>query len=240
MKMPKFTTVKIQAAHGCVTSKWAKQRNCAMLLLITLSFMLITNLQTSAVENTQTVQKELRAVKTEHPPIIDGVLDDACWQEAPQATGFTDERTERPAKNQSVGRVVYTDTAIYVGLHLYDDMTDKIVARQTKDQTRIRGEDWVSFSLDPFHTHQFSDRNFFIVNPLGTKYAHLATGRAEKSEWIGLWKTAAQIVEDGWIVEMEIPWQMLDYPDTTKPVRMGINVDRFQHRESVNLASRRH
>ena len=59
-------------------------------------------------------------------------------------------------------------------------MPDKIVARQVKDQTQISGEDWVSFSLDPFHTHQFSDRNFFIVNPLGTKYAHLATGRAEK------------------------------------------------------------
>ena len=84
-------------------------------------------------------------------------------------------------------------------------------------------------SLDPFHTHQFSDRNFFMVNALGTKFAHLATGRAEKSEWIGLWRVAAQIVEDGWIVEMEIPWQMLDYPDTTKPIRMGINIDRFRH-----------
>ena len=143
---------------------------------------------------------------------------------------FPDERTGKQAKNQSIVWLFYTETAIYVGLHLYDDMPEKIVARQKKNQTRIRGEDWVSFSLDPFHTHQFSDRNFFIVNPLGTKYAHLATGRAEKSEWIGLWKTAAQIVEDGWIVEMEIPWQMLDYPDTTKPVRMGINVDRFQQR----------
>ena len=194
------------------------------ILILTISF------QSSVAASDTTVKKELTALKTEHPPTIDGVLDDACWQDAPQATGFTDERTEKPAKNQSVGRLVYTDTAIYVGLHLYDDMPDKIVARQTKDQTRIRGEDWVSFSLDPFHTHQFSDRNFFIVNPIGTKYAHLATGRAEKSEWIGLWKTAAQIVEDGWIVEMEIPWQMLDYPDTIKPVRMGINVDRFQQR----------
>ena len=205
-------------------------KNYAIVLLITLSFMLITNGQTWAEENIQTVKKELPALKVEQPPTIDGVLNDACWQDAPQAIGFTDERTEKPAKNQSVGRLVYTDTAIYVGLHLYDDMPDKIVARQTKDQTRIRGEDWVSFSLDPFHTHQFSDRNFFIVNPLGTKYAHLATGRAEKSEWIGLWKTAAQIVENSWIVEMEIPWQMLDYPDTDKPIRMGINIDRLQQR----------
>ena len=135
-----------------------------IVIRLTVLFMLITNLQTLAQENTQTVLKELPAIKTEQPPTVDGVLDDVCWQDAPKATGFTDERTEKPAKNQSVGRVVYTDTAIYVGLHLYDDMPDKIVARQTKDQTRIRGGDWVSFSLDPFHTHQFPDRNSFIVN----------------------------------------------------------------------------
>ena len=198
--------------------------------ILPIIFMLTIAFYTRAAQSTETVEKELTARKIEHPPTIDGVLDDTCWQDAPQATGFTDERTEKPAKNQSIGRLVYTDTVIYVGLHLYDDMPDKIVARQTKDQTRIRGEDWVSFSLDPFHTHQFSDRNFFVVNPLGTKYTHLATGRAEKSEWIGLWKAAARIVEDGWIVEMEIPWQMLDYPDTTKPVRMGINFDREQQR----------
>ena len=206
------------------------KKNYAVVLCFALSFTLITSLQTWAAENIKTKKKELPAIKTEQPPTIDGVLDDACWQNAPQAVGFTDERTEKPAKNQSIGHLVYTDNAIYVGLHLYDDMPDKIVARQTKDQTRIRGEDSVSFSLDPFHTHQFSDRNFFIVNPIGTKYAHLATGRAEKSEWIGLWKTAAQIVDDGWIVEMEIPWQMLDYPDTKEPIRMGINIDRLQQR----------
>ena len=206
------------------------QTNYAIVFSITLSLFLIANGQNVAAQNTQTVKKELPAIKTEQPPTIDGILNDACWQNAPQAIGFTDQRTEKPAKNQSVGRLVYTDKAIYIGLHLFDDMPDKIVARQTKDQTGLGGDDWVSFSLDPFHTHQFSDRNFFMVNPLGTKFAHLATGRAAKSEWIGLWKAAAQIVEDGWVVEMQIPWQILDYPDTTEPVRMGINLDRFQQR----------
>jgi hypothetical protein len=206
------------------------QKTDAIVLFITLSLILVVNGQILEAQNTQTVKKELPAIKTEQPPTIDGILNDACWQNAPQAIGFTDQRTEKPAKNQSVGRVVYTDEAIYVGLHLYDDIPDKIVARQTKDQTGIGGEDWVSFTIDPFHTHQYSDRNFFIVNPLGTKFAHLATGRAAKSEWIGLWKAAAQIVQDGWVVEMEIPWQILDYPNTTEPVRMGINLDREQQR----------
>ena len=230
MKKSKYTTAKTDVADQSTTSKHTKQKTYAIIILTISSFSLFANLQTWAAENIQTVEKELPALKTDQPPVIDGVLDDACWQDAPRTVGFTDERTEKPAKNQSIGRLVYTDTAIYVGLHLYDDMPDKIVARQTKDQTRFSGEDWVSFSLDPFHTHQFADRNFFMANPLGTKFAYLATGRTEKSEWIGLWNIASQITEDGWVVEMEIPWQMLDYPDTTKPIRMGINVDRFQQR----------
>ena len=94
----------------------------AIRLFITLSLILIINGQTRADENTQTVKKELPAVKTDSPPTIDGTLNDACWQDAPKAVGFTDQRTEKPAKNQSIGRVVYTDEAIYVGIHLYDDM----------------------------------------------------------------------------------------------------------------------
>ena len=230
MKSPKFTRAENYATPGRATNKRTKQKIYPTVLLIALSFMLLTNGQTWADENIQTVKKELPALKTEHPPTIDGVLNDACWQDAPQATGFIDERTGKLSKSQSIGRLVYTDKAIYLGVYLYDEMPDKIVARQTKDQTRFQGEDWMSFSLDPFHTHQFSDRNFFMANALGTKFAHLATGRAEKSEWIGLWKAAAQIVDDGWIVEMEIPWQMLDYPDTKEPIRMGINIDRGQQR----------
>lgn len=206
------------------------QKTNAIVLLITLSLILVVNGQNVAAQNTQTVKKELTAIKTEQSPTIDGILNDECWKDISSAIGFTDQRTEQPAKNQTIGKIVYTENSIFVGLHLYDDKPNQIVARQEKDQTRISGEDWVSFTIDPYHTHQFSDRNFFVVNPLGTKFAHLATGRAEKSEWIGLWKAAAQIVEDGWIVEMEIPWHILDYPETEKPIRMGINLDRFQQR----------
>ena len=150
MRSSKFTTAENYVVHRGATNRRTKQKTYPILLLIALSFTLITNLNTWAAENIQTVKKELRAVKTEQPPTVDGVLDDACWQDAPQATGFIDERTGELSKSQSVGRLVYTDKAIYLGVYLYDDMPDKIVARQTKDQTRFQGEDWMSFSLDPF------------------------------------------------------------------------------------------
>ena len=89
MKTSKFTTTKARVAHKCVINEEIKQKNCAIVLLITLSFTLITSLQTSVAENIRTVQKDLPAVKTDQPPTLDGVLDEVCWQEAPQAIGFT-------------------------------------------------------------------------------------------------------------------------------------------------------
>ena len=178
-----------------------------------------------------TIQREMLAVKVENPPSIDGVLDDMCWKVAPQADGFRHVRSENPVEDDSVVKLVYTDEAIYVAWHLYDSQPDKIVAHQKNDHARFgMTEDWVSFSIDPFHTHRFSNRTYFMANPLGKKYVRSSARDANKIEWMEQWNVAANIAEDGWIVEMEIPWQMLDYPDTTEPIQMGINFDRGQAR----------
>lgn len=189
-------------------------------------------LKAQAEPSRDTIQREILAVKVENPPTIDATLDDACWKIAPQADNFTHVRTGNPVEDNSKVKLVYTNEAIYVGWYLYDSRPDKTVARQTQDHARFgkTTEDWVSFSIDPFHTHRFSDRTFFMANPLGKKYAHSPARDSNKTEWMEQWNVAANIVEDGWVVEMEIPWQMLDYPDTTEPIRMGINFDRGQAR----------
>ena len=182
--------------------------------------------------NRDTIQREILAVKVENPPTIDATLDDACWKIAPQADNFTHVRTGNPVEDDSKVKLVYTDKAIYVAWHLNDSQPDKIVTRQTQDHVRFgkATEDWVSLSIDPFHTHRFSNRTFFMANPLGKKYVHSPALDSNETEWMEQWNVAANIVEDGWVVEMEIPWQMLDYPDTTEPIRMGINFDRGQTR----------
>ena len=179
------------------------------------------------------VQREILAVKIGNPPTIDGTLDDACWKIAPQADNFTHVSTGNPVKDDSEVKLVYTEEFIYVAWHLNDSQPDKIVARQTRDHIRFNmTEDWVSFSIDPFHTHRFSNRTFFMTNPLGKKYVRSHGQNSSEIDWMEQWNVAANIVEDGWVVEMEIPWQMLDYPDTTEPIRMGVNFDRGQTRTS--------
>ena len=64
-------------------------------LLITIALILATGFQPVVISSDTTIKKELPAVKTDQRPTIDGVLDDVCWQDAPQAINFTDERTEK-------------------------------------------------------------------------------------------------------------------------------------------------
>ena len=179
--------------------------------------------------------KELPAVKVDVPPVIDGELSDAAWQNAPQGTDFTDRNAGgAPAEDQSTIMMIYTDEAIYFAGYFFDSELDGIVARQVEDQIRPFAEDWISFTIDPFHTHQFRDRTFFMVNPIGSKFVSHPPPVADWAEISNMWKAAARIVDDGWIVEMEIPWEMLNYPETTQPIDIGINVDRGHHRTGAN------
>lgn len=140
-----------------------------LLFLNTILALLLT--RAGCEPDTQQIAKQLPAIKVDSPPIIDGKLNDVPWKEAPRGTDFTDRNAGgAPAKDQSLIMLVYTDEAIYIAWPLYDDQPDQIVALETQDQIRPWNEDWVSFTIDPFHTHQFRDRTFFMANPLGSKY----------------------------------------------------------------------
>ena len=190
-------------------------------------------LRMQAVSTRRTGQRELLAVKVNYPPTIDGILDDACWKIAPQANEFTHGYYEDPVADDSVVKVVYTRQAIYVGWCLYDSQPAKVVARQTRSQ-EMWGitEDWVSFDIDPFHTHQRSDIICFMANPFGVTHVLIPGRYVDRTDHkrMDRWNVAAKIVENGWVVEMEIPWEILDCPETTEPVWMGINFQRVQAR----------
>ena len=189
----------------------------------------------AALARRQQSAKKLPAVKIEVAPVIDGKLNEMAWQNAPQGTDFTDRRARgAPAEDQSVVMMGYTDEAIYVALYLFDSEPGSIVARQVEDQIRPFDEDWISFTIDPLHTHQFGDRVFFMVNPLGSKFVSHPPPFTGPAEIPKMWKAAASIVDNGWIVEMEIPWEMLNYPETAEPIDIGINFDRGHARTGAN------
>ena len=60
--------------------------------------------------------KSLRGHRTEAAPRIDGVLDESAWAEADTAVGFSNfDQPDVMAGDQTIGRVLFDDEAIYVG-----------------------------------------------------------------------------------------------------------------------------
>ncbi len=188
----------------------------------------------SSAVGSETEGKSLQALKTSQPPRIDGDLNDPCWRNAPKATGFVDKLLDTPPEDQTVAYILYDDENIYVAFYCYDSKPEEIVARETKRDGNFRNDDYVSFSINPFGSHRHSDRSFFLVNAIGTQFSRIAGGRATKTEWKGDWKAAVKRVEDGWTAEMMIPFAILDYPSTGKPITIEINFDRMQQRTGVN------
>jgi len=177
--------------------------------------------------------KTMNAVRTSQHPKIDGKLDDPCWQEAPKATDFADKLFDKVVKDQTIAYLVYDDTNVYVAFYCFDSQPDKIIARETKRDGNLWSDDYVIFAIDPFHEHKFDDRSYFMVNAIGTQLSGIAGGRASKTEWKGDWKTAVSRTPDGWIVEMAIPFSIINYPSTDKPVTIGVNFERKQQNTGV-------
>ncbi len=177
-------------------------------------------------------QRELLGVKIDTPPKLDGILDDICWKIAPQADGFTHSYYNSPVEDASVVKLVYTTEAIYLGWEVSEPQPDKIIARQTPEPERMWGikEDWVSLDIDLFHTHQEGDEIWFMVNPYGIKRVLIPGTFKDRfdRERTDKWNVATKILADRWVVEMEIPWHILDYPETTEPIQIGINFQRVQ------------
>ena len=187
--------------------------------------------------NEGTIHRKIAAVKAPSGPVIDGVLDDEIWKSAPLAEGFVDRQTGVPAPDPTEARVMYDEKYIYVGFICRDSKTDGIAARETQEDSRWAGEnplseDCVDIRLDPFGGGGDRDISMFSVNPLGTKSARLAGGRARKTEWKGAWDAAVKRTAEGWTAEMRIPWTVLTYNERTPKV--GINFARFQYRTKVH------
>src|SRR6476646_4289604 len=100
--------------------------------------------------------RTLQAVKITQAPRIDGSLDDAAWQEAPEATDFIENFPTFGLKPsvRSVVKIVYDNSAIYVGAYLYDDPS--LIRKQitSRDEEQRQDADYFSVFLDTYNDQQ--------------------------------------------------------------------------------------
>ena len=156
-------------------------------------------------------KKTLNITKATKAPIIDGVLDDAAWQSANEAKDFIQYRPEMGIKEEdqfrTVVKVAYDNNAIYVGAYLYDDPSQ--LMRQISSRDNFGQSDFLMLILNPNNDAQ--NNTYFVVFSSGTQADAVATSDNEDFGWNAVWDSAVKINDDGWVVEMKIPYSALRF-----------------------------
>ncbi|MBU3822590.1 carbohydrate binding family 9 domain-containing protein [Flavobacteriaceae bacterium XHP0103] len=150
--------------------------------------------------------------KTNTPPKIDGILDDDVWKTAEEAKDFTQFRPDVGIKDtlgiKTIVKLTYDDEAIYLGAYLYDDPSKIMSQINTRDN--FGQSDFFGFVLNPNNDAQ-NDTEFFVLSS-GTQLDAIANPSVgEDFSWNAVWESKVNIVDDGWVVEMKIPYRALRF-----------------------------
>ncbi len=160
------------------------------------------------------------------PPRIDGRLNDACWQDAAQTTGFMLHTRRQPASEQTTVYVTYDRRTLYVAFECLESRMDLLAARIKDRDGQIFKDDVVEVFVDPnrdrFTYYQFA------ANPLGTRFDLKGDAAGANAAWDTPWDAVASLGEDRWFVEMAIPFSSLDIHAGKTGDTWGINFAREQ------------
>jgi hypothetical protein len=172
----------------------------------------------------------LKPYKTATPPVIDGVLDDDVWKHAPSESVF---KTYSPDYGKDMGQkttvyYAYDRENLYFAYRCFDTEPARIKASVAARDT-IRRDDWICLNLDTFDDQQ--SLSCFYVNPLGIQMDSKFEGNQEDFSIDFVWYSAGRVGDDGYTVEVKIPFKSLRYA-RREPVRMGIIFERYISRLS--------
>ncbi len=146
--------------------------------------------------------------RTDQPPDVDGVLDDACWRRAdPLAFRLLDGDPREPTY-PTQGQLAATTEALYVAFRCDDPEPDKLVSRERQRDGNVWEDDSVEvfLKLGPEATRQYYHA---IVNPDG---AWLDDFGGDVAAWQPTLEIGAARADDHWSVEIAIPFADLDLP----------------------------
>ena len=197
---------------------------------------------------------EVRAVRVDQGPKVDGLLSDSVWQ---SAVPFGEFRMVEPQPNSNPTektelRVLYDEGSLYIGVLCMDSESGRIAANTMAHDgaggseggpmgfgfhhggPNTSSDDLIRVLIDPFQDKR--NAYLFYVNPLGARSEGLAYGGNPSLNWDGIWEARSRVLEIGWSAELRIPFKTISFkPGLTV---WGINVERIIPRklETIRLS----
>jgi len=174
---------------------------------------------------------ELPAYKTTKPIKIDGLLNDEAWKDAPVMKDMTEFRRNPGAKERFATRTIaylmYNETGIYFGTYCYENSKDSI-AKELSGRDGFGTNDYVGLTLDTYYD-KLNGFEYFVT-PLNEQWDAKMSPPSPNSEsedfsWNAVWESNVAIHNDGWSLEMFIPFSAIRFGN--KDVQdWGLNITR--------------
>ena len=168
-------------------------------------------------------------------PDIDGRIAAGEWEGAARVSDLheVDPIEFTTPSERTVWYIAYDDKNLYVAAYANDADPDAIVAQTMRQGGRLNSDDTLGIIIDAFNNKRSGYS--FTLNPNGVRAeAIYATPTRPSDDWDGIWRGASAIVEDGWTMEMAIPFNTLTFdPDNDT---WGINFRRRIARRAERIA----
>ncbi|MGI6087924.1 MAG: sugar-binding protein [Kiritimatiellia bacterium] len=184
-----------------------------------------TALNTDAVATESVAQ----AVSATQPPVLDGRLDDACWQDASPLGNFhvcTDTTGRRV--NDTEVRLAYDDAWLYLGVKCRNPLQKHVLDPKTREHD---GPVTADESVELFLSSDGKGKVYyhFMLSCFNVKAEQrVIDGNRERLTWNLPWRSAVAVSDEGWTAEAAFPlYLLLEYGDL-EHIRLNIARNRRQ------------
>jgi hypothetical protein len=186
----------------------------------------------SATAETRVRTKLYFCRRADSPPVLDGVLNDPCWQKAcvMEDFGFMDIGDQKGPAPKTLVRVLYDNDRIYFGFDCKEPLMDKF-RQAIKGSNIIFWKDCLEWYIDT----QNDDKGYCALwaNAVGESFSE----RRINMDWAivtdlsfrlwARWRYVPRMNDDGWVVEAEVSMKDLNVPPREGHI-MGFNPCRFR------------
>jgi hypothetical protein len=171
--------------------------------------------------------------KFSQPAKIDGFLENPLWEkEALKIENFVQFSPKEKGEptQKTIAYIGYDQKNLYIAFRCYESDPEKIRATVT-NRDNIIDDDWIVVFLDTFNEKR---RAFsFIINPIGIQMdcIRIEEGGNDNMDdsWDTVFYSAGKINDQGYTVEMAIPFKSIRFPDKQEKVwgiMLGRNIAR--------------
>ncbi|GBL34606.1 hypothetical protein EMGBS15_02010 [Filimonas sp.] len=157
-------------------------------------------------------------------PKIDGNLNEICWQQCQVAGDFiqTIPKTDQPSSYETEVKMCYTNSSVFIAAVMHQPRSMSLRQLTARDMLYNINSDIFAVFFDTYDDHQ--NGFTFRVSSAGVQHDERLSdgGEGGDESWDAVWRSKVVTSENGWTVEMEIPFSALRF-SKQEDMNWGIN-----------------